>query len=84
MAEFGIVAAIGRVGLDRLIAVIADQGDARLPDEAQACLAVLSTQLEMVKEQILDSDRRILADARKTEAGRRLTDLRKFVAKPPE
>ena len=75
MAEFGITAAIGRGGLDRLIAVIADQDDARLPGEARACLAVLSTQLEMVKEQILDNDRRILADARKTEAGRRLMKI---------
>lgn len=72
MAEFGITAAIGRRGLDQLLVVIADQEDARLPDQARACLAVLSTQLEMVKEQILDNDRRILADARKTEAGRRL------------
>jgi len=75
MAEFGITAAIGRGGLERLIAVIADQEDARLPDEARACLGVLSTQLDMVKEQILDNDRRILADARKTEAGRRLMKI---------
>lgn len=75
MAEFGITAAIGRRGLDRLIAVITDQDDARLPDEARACLGVLSTQLEIVKEQILDNDRRILADARKTEAGRRLMKI---------
>ena len=75
MAEFGITAAIGRGGLDRLIAVIADQEDARLPDEARACLTALSTQLEMVKEQILDNDRRILADARRTEAGRRLMKI---------
>lgn len=75
MAEFGITAAIGRGGLDRLIAVIADQDDARLPEEARACLTVLSTQLEMVKEQILDNDRRILADARRTEAGRRLMKI---------
>ena len=75
MAEFGIAAAVGRGGLDRLIAVIADQDDARLPDEARACLAVLCTQLEMVKDQILDNDRRILADARKTEAGRRLMKI---------
>lgn len=72
MAEFGITAAIGRRGLDQLLVVIADQEDARLPDQARACLAVLSTQLEMVKEQILDNDRCILADARKTEAGHRL------------
>ncbi len=75
MAEFGITAAIGRGGLDRLIAVIADKDDARLPNEARACLAVLCTQLDMVKEQILDNDRRILADARKTEAGRRLMKI---------
>lgn len=75
MAEFGIAAAVGRGGLDRLIAVIADQDDARLPDEARACLAVLCTQLEMVKDQILANDRRILADARKTEAGRRLMKI---------
>lgn len=75
MAEFGITAAIGRGGMDRLIAVIADQDDARLPEEARACLTVLSTQLEMVKEQILDNDRRILADARRTEAGRRLMKI---------
>jgi len=75
MAEFGIVAAVGRGGLDRLIAVVADQDDARLPDEARACLAVLCTQLEMVKDQILDNDRRILADGRKTEAGRRLMKI---------
>lgn len=75
MAEFGIAAAVGRGGLDRLIAVIADQDDARLPGEARACLAVLCTQLEMVKDQILDNDRRILADARKTEAGRRLMKI---------
>ena len=75
MAEFGMTAAIGRGGLERLIAVIADQDDARLPVDARACLAVLSTQLEMVKEQILDNDRRILADARRTEAGRRLMKI---------
>ncbi len=46
-----------------------------MPEEARACLTVLSTQLEMVKEQILDNDRRILADARRTEAGRRLMKI---------
>ena len=64
MAEFGITAAIGRGGLDRLIAVIADQDDVRLPDEARACLAVLSTQLEMVKEQIAAQPNHTLSGAR--------------------
>lgn len=46
-----------------------------MPDEARACLGALCTQLAMVKEQILDNDRRILADARKTESGRRLMKM---------
>ena len=59
MGEFGITAAVERVDWS-LIAVIADQGDGRLHDEVRTCLAVLCTQLEMLKEQILDNDRRIL------------------------
>jgi transposase len=31
LAEFGIVAPVGRQGLDRLIAVIGDEGDRRVP-----------------------------------------------------
>lgn len=75
MAEFGITAAIGREGLERLIAVIAGQEDTRLPEEARACLAVLCTQFEMVKKQFLDNDWRILADTGKTETGRRLMEI---------
>ena len=46
-----------------------------LPGEARVSLAVLASQLEMVKEQILDNDRRILADARRSEAGCRLMKI---------
>ncbi len=31
LAEFGIVAPVGRLGLDRLLAVVADASDARVP-----------------------------------------------------
>ena len=76
MAEFGIVVAIGRGGIDRLLEVIADTEDKRIPAEVRACLDMLVAQLTIVKAQILDSDRQILASARATELGRRLMETR--------
>lgn len=38
LAEFGIVAPIGRNGIDRLVGIIADPADDRLPAAARLCL----------------------------------------------
>jgi transposase len=46
LAEFGIVAAQGDKGVKELLAVVADQQDARLPVDARASLMVLAAQLE--------------------------------------
>lgn len=75
MAEFGLTAAVGRNGLQALIKVIADSGDARVPDEARACLLMLVEQLGSINTQILESDRRIIASARSTEVGQRLMEI---------
>lgn len=75
MAEFGIVAPIGRNGIERLVGVIADPADDRLPAEARICLEMLVAQLSIVKAQILENDRRIMASARSTELGRRLMEI---------
>ena len=75
LAEFGIVAPIGRNGIDRLLGVIADPADDRLPAEARICLEMLAAQLSIVKAQILENDRRIMASARSTELGRRLMEI---------
>ncbi len=72
LAEFGVVAPVGRLGLERLLAIVADPADDRLPAAARACLQMLAAQLAVVKAQILKNDRRIMADARTTELGRRL------------
>jgi transposase len=72
LGEFGIVAAAGRLGLERLLTVVADVDDDRLPADARTCLNMLAAQLVVVKAQILENDRRIMADARSTELGRRL------------
>lgn len=75
MSEFGVVAPIGRMGLDRLFAIITDSDDLRIPADARACLQMLMAQLAVVKEQILENDRRLRESARKTEVGRRLMEI---------
>jgi transposase len=75
LSEFGIVAPIGRRGLDQLLAIVADEEDARVPADARLCLQMLAAQLAVVKEQILENDRRVRASARATELGRRLMDV---------
>lgn len=75
MAEFGLVAPVGRNGLEILINCINDAADERVPAAARTCLLMLVTQLRLVNQQILESDRCIIASARSTEVGRRLMGI---------
>lgn len=75
MAEFGMAAAVGRQGLQALIAIVEDPSDARVPAEARGCLGMLAEQLRLVNEQILDTDRLIRTNARSTEVGRKLMEI---------
>ena len=75
LAEFGIVAPVGRNGVEQLLGVVADASDKRLPDVARACIAVLGTQLRTLKAQILEFDRMIRAWHRSSEVSRRLEDI---------
>ena len=72
LAEFGIVAPVGRKGVEELLDVVADPSDKRVPAIARACLAALGTQLRRFKEQILEFDRVIVAWHRSNDASRRL------------
>jgi transposase len=75
LAEFGIVAPVGRNGVEQLLEVAADAGDKRLPDVARACVAALGAQLRMLRAQILQFDRMIMAWHRSSEASRRLDNI---------
>ena len=75
LAEFGIVAPVGRKGVEQLLGIVADAADKRLPDVARACVAALGVQLRMLKAQILQFDRLISAWHRSSEASRRLDDI---------
>ena len=60
LAEFGIVAPVGRKGLEQLLDVVANAKDKRIPDIARACVAALGAQLRALKAQILEFDRQIM------------------------
>ena len=75
LAEFGIVAPVGRHGVAQLLGIAADANDKRLPEFARACVAALGAQLRMLKAQILEFDRMINAWHRSNEASRRLDDI---------
>jgi transposase len=75
LAEFGIVAPVGRKGVEQLLGVVADAGDKRLPEVARACVTALGAQLQALKAQILQFDRLIMAWHRSSETSRRLDDI---------
>ena len=75
LAELGIVAPVGRKGVEHLLAIGTDGSDQHVPEVTQACLAALGAQLRMLKAQILEFDRRILAWHRSNETSRRLDTI---------
>ena len=74
LGEFGIVAPVGRNGVEELLDVVADPSDKRVPEIVRACLAALGAQLRRLKEQILEFDRMIRAWHRSSEMSLRLDD----------
>jgi transposase len=75
LAEFGIVAPVGRNGVEELLDVVADPNDDRVPELARECVAALGRQLHMLKGQILEFDRHIMAWHRSNETSKRLDEI---------
>jgi len=74
LAEFGIVAPVGRRGVEELLHAVAEPNDKRVPEIARACVLALGAQLRRIKEQVLEFDRMITAWHRSSEISRRLDD----------
>src|SRR3984893_18680164 len=72
LAELGMVAAQGREGLKQLLAIIADEKDARLPIDARASLIVLAAQLQALQTMIGSIEKRLIVQHRANEAWKRL------------
>ena len=75
LAEYGVIAPKGRNGFQKLIELIADETDERVPQVARTYLRMLVAQFQVVNTQALETERRIKADARSTECGRRLMEV---------
>ena len=74
LSEFGIVAPIGRNGVEELLNVVANPSDKRVPELARACLSALGAQLRRLKEQVLEFDRMISAWHRSNATSKRLDE----------
>jgi len=75
LAEFGIVAPVGRMGVKALVAVIADRQDGRLPDLARRNLESLIASLMTVSHEITEAERHLLAWHRSNPESRRLATI---------
>ncbi|WP_108460963.1 IS110 family transposase [Devosia naphthalenivorans] len=75
MAELGIVAATGMTSISKLILVLRDDQDTRLPPAARAALLEMAEQIEMLTARIEKLERKIVAAVKADETARRLTSI---------
>ncbi len=75
LAEFGIVGPVGLRGVQKLLKIISDPTDERLPSLARTCLESLVASLTMVERQAACNEHRIHAWHRSNEASRRLESI---------
>jgi len=75
MAELGIVAPVGVPHVKKLLRIIADTDDSRLPPVARSCLESLARQFLSLHEEIYAAEKHIHAWHRSNEASRRLETI---------
>jgi transposase len=61
LAEFGIIAPQGLRNVGKLIAIVRDEKDARLPSLAHQVLAVLATQIEQIETAVAALEKQLMA-----------------------
>lgn len=75
LAEFGIVAAKGRMGVEAILAILLDDEDERIPTLARESLMPLAHELGLVKRHILEADRTIAKVHRASPTSKRLETI---------
>ncbi|MHC2635121.1 transposase [Bradyrhizobium liaoningense] len=75
MAELGIIAATGMTSIAKLVAVLRDDQDRRLPASARAALLEMAEQIESLTTRIDMLDTKIVAAVKADDAARRLTTI---------
>src|SRR6516225_8702706 len=61
LAEFGVIAPQGLRNVGKLIAIVRDEGDARLPDLARQVLQVLAAQIEQLEVAVAAIEKQLMA-----------------------
>ena len=72
LAELGIIAPQGREGIKELLAIIANDDNRDLPNDARASLVVLAAQLQALKTTIGAIEKRIVVQHRANKESKRL------------
>ena len=75
LAEFGIVAQRGRLGVEAILQGLEDDTDERIPDLARNCLMSLARELRHVKQEIVTADRKIREAHRASDVCQRLETI---------
>jgi len=75
LSELGIVTAAGMASISKLIELIREEGDDRIPDAARRALMAMAAQIEALAVQVERLERRIIATVKDDEAARRLTSI---------
>ncbi len=72
LAELGIIAPQGREGIKELLAIVANDATAHLPNDARASLLVLAAQLQALQTTIGAIEKRIVVQHRANKQSKRL------------
>lgn len=75
LAEFGVVAAKGRMGVEAILAILLDDHDERVPTLARESLTPLAYELGVVKQRILEADRTIAKVHKASPVSKRLETI---------
>ena len=75
LAEFGVIAPQGLRNVGRLIAIVRDESDTRLPDLARRVLEVFATQLEQLAVAVAAVEKQLTAWHRDNPVSQRLASI---------
>ena len=75
LAEFGVIAPQGLRNVGKLIAIVRDEGDARLPDLARQVLQVLAVQIEQLEAAVAAIEKQLMAWHKSNPVSQRLASV---------
>src|ERR1700751_326223 len=75
LAEFGVIAPHGLRNVGKLIAIVRDEGDARLPDLARQVLQVLAAQIEQLDAAVAAIEKQLMAWHKSNPVSQRLASV---------